>query len=190
MNNYKGNMLKEMFDVFHLAWYNKYTSSALRRNISHHPQLQPLETLRKRGMLTNELEGAWQLLEAAGITVHMESLKEPLPPALDAGLAWTVREGVTNVIHHSRARQCCIRLTHEREMVSVEILNDGGERGPEEKLSRRGLGLAGLRERVSRLEGQLEAGSLLLQGKEYFRLFVELPITKGRATALFREEHA
>ncbi|EFH86892.1 sensor histidine kinase [Ktedonobacter racemifer] len=128
--------------------------------------------------LASELEGAWQLLEAAGITVQMEPLKEPLPPTLDAALAWTVREGVTNVIRHSRARQCYIRLTHENETVGAEILNDGGERGPEEKLSRRGLGLAGLRERISLLGGQLEAGSLLLQGKEHFRLYVELPFPK------------
>jgi two-component system sensor histidine kinase DesK len=137
-----------------------------------------------------ELEGAHQLLEAAGVNVHIESLKEPLPPALDVALAWTVREGVTNVIRHSRARQCCIRLIHENEMVGAEILNDGDERRPEEKPDRPGLGLAGLWERVSLLGGKLEAGPLLLQGKEHYRVFVELPLPKKRDASPFQEEYA
>jgi two-component system sensor histidine kinase DesK len=140
--------------------------------------------------LASEVEGAWQLLCAAGITAQIELLEEPLPPPLDAALAWTVREGVTNVICHSRARQCCIRLTHKDGTVGVEILNDGGERRQEEKPSRRGVGLAGLRERVALLGGYVEAGPLPLQGKDHFRLCVTLPFPiRGDASA-FQEGHA
>jgi two-component system, NarL family, sensor histidine kinase DesK len=138
--------------------------------------------------LASEVEGARQLLEAAGIKVHIELLDESLPPALDATLAWTVREGVTNVIRHSCAQQCWIRLTQREGVVEVEILNDGGERRPEEKPSRRGLGLAGLQERVSALGGCLKAGPLRLQGKEHYRLFVELPFQDQGKTAAFQEE--
>lgn len=140
--------------------------------------------------LSSELEGARQLLEAAGITAQIASLKEILPPAFDAALACTVREGVTNVIRHSRARQCSIYLTHRNGTVEAEVLNDGGERKPEEKTARQGLGLAGLRERVSPLGGCLEAGPLLLQGKEHFRLSVELPFQGQGETATFQEEEA
>jgi two-component sensor histidine kinase len=103
--------------------------------------------------LESELEGARQILEAAEIDVQIEALRETLPQPLDTALAWTVREGVTNVIRHSRAQQCWIRLTQREGIVRAEVLNDGGERRPEEKPSRRGLGLAGLRERVSPLGG-------------------------------------
>ncbi len=140
--------------------------------------------------LSSELEGARQLLEAAGINAQIDSFKETLLPALDAALAWTVREGVTNVIRHSRARQCCIHLTHRNGTVGAEVLNDGGERRPEEKTASRSWGLAGLRERVSPLGGYLEAGPLLLQGKEYFRLFVELPRKSQREVSPFQEERA
>lgn len=134
--------------------------------------------------LSSELEGARQLLEAAGIQAQIESLQEPLPPALDAALAWTVREGVTNMIRHSRAQHCCIHLTHKTGTVGAEILNDGSERRQEEKPAQRGSGLVGLRERVSPLRGYLEAGPLLLQGKEHFRLCVELPFqSQGEASA-------
>jgi two-component system sensor histidine kinase DesK len=135
-----------------------------------------------------ELEGARQLLEAAGINAQIEPIKETLLPAFDAVLAWTVREGVTNVIHHSRARHCSIRLTHRNGTIGAEVLNDGGERRQEEKTSRRGLGIAGLRERLSPLGGSLSAGPLLLQGKEHFRLSVELPFQKRREISASQEE--
>jgi two-component system sensor histidine kinase DesK len=137
--------------------------------------------------LSSELEGARQLLEAAGIDAQIELIKETLPPAFDAALAWMVREGVTNVIRHSRARHCRIHLTHKNGTVRAEVLNDGGERGPEENRARRGLGLAGLRERVCTLGGYLEAGPCMLQGKEHFRLAVELPMKPGAEGQLFQE---
>jgi two-component system sensor histidine kinase DesK len=138
--------------------------------------------------LLNELDGARQLLEAAGIDAQIESIKEALPPAFDAVLAWTVREGVTNVIRHSCAKHCRIHLTQKNSTVRAEVLNDGGERGPEENRVRLGLGLAGLRERVCMLGGYLEAGPLLLQGKEHFRLSVELSLQSQGDAKVFQEK--
>ncbi len=140
--------------------------------------------------LVNELDGARQLLEAAGIDAQIEPIKETLPPAFDAALAWTVREGVTNVIRHSCARHCRIHLTHKNGTVGAEVLNDGGERGLEENRDRRGLGLAGLRERVGTLGGYLEAGPCMFQGKEHFRVSVELPLQSQGDTEVFQEEGA
>src|SRR5215469_2630711 len=67
--------------------------------------------------LSSELEGARQLLEAAGIEYQFEQTAGELPPSIDAVLAWTVREGVTNVIRHSRARWCRILITRENGTV-------------------------------------------------------------------------
>jgi two-component system sensor histidine kinase DesK len=136
--------------------------------------------------LSSELEGSRQLLEAAGIDVRLEPIKETLPPAFDAALAWMVREGVTNVIRHSRARQCLIRLSRKNGAVGVEVLNDGGARVQGESTAQRGLGLTGLRERVATLGGRLEAGPLTLLGKEHFRVYVELPMKPD--ALLFQEE--
>lgn len=140
--------------------------------------------------LISEVDGARQLLEAAGIECSIKELNVDLPQSLDAALAWTVREGVTNVIRHSHARQCWIRLKQREGFVEVEILNDGGERRPEERPSRRGSGIAGLRERISLLGGELEAGPLLLQGKEHFRVFVQLPLRYHAEAAASQEEGA
>jgi two-component system sensor histidine kinase DesK len=140
--------------------------------------------------LESELEGARQLLAAAGIDVEIDPLTEALPPDVDAVLAWTVREGVTNVIRHSCARQCRIQVTWKNGTIGAEVLSDGGRREPAERTARPGLGLAGLRERISALGGWIEAGPLTLQGKEHFRLRVELPMKPDGGAPVLQEERA
>jgi two-component system, NarL family, sensor histidine kinase DesK len=141
--------------------------------------------------LASELEGARQLLEAAGIDYQIEPNTLALPPETSAVLAWTVREGVTNVIRHSRARHCEITLIQGNGTVGAEVINDGGRAARAESPSGRpGLGLAGLRERVSALGGRMEAGSLTLSGKEHFRVRVELPIKPGGEAPVLQEERS
>jgi two-component system, NarL family, sensor histidine kinase DesK len=112
--------------------------------------------------------------------LRLEPLSETLPPEISAVLAWTVREGVTNVIRHSRAQHCLIRLTQENERVWAEVINDGAKQERVESIPvRPGLGLAGLRERVSALGGRMEAGPLDATGKEGFRVHVDLPMQRN-----------
>ena len=140
--------------------------------------------------LAQELEGAQQLLSAAGINVEVDDIQDVLSPAVDAVLAWTVREGVTNAIRHSHARHCRIHLTHNNRTVEVEVLNDGGARASGESTARPGLGLVGLRERVSALGGQMEAGPLDETSREGFRVCVELPLQAGGEATALQEERA
>ena len=140
--------------------------------------------------LSSELEGARQLLEAAGIDSQIDPIQEVLPPAVDAVLAWTVRVGVTNVIRHSRAWHCRIHLTLNNNTVEAEVLNDGGARARVESTARPGLGLVGLRERVSALGGRMETGPLDATSKEGFRVRVELPLQASGEAAVLQEERA
>lgn len=127
--------------------------------------------------LVNELDEARQLLEAAGVSCLIEQTTGALLPIHDSALAWTIREGVTNVIRHSRARQCLIRLAKEQGMVQVLIRNDGElHREQHDDQTSQGNGLAGLRERVAILGGTLEAGPLDTAGKKHFHLRVALPL--------------
>jgi two-component system sensor histidine kinase DesK len=128
--------------------------------------------------LNSELEGARQMLEAAGIQSTFESLNEPLPADTDAVLAWTVREGVTNVIRHSRARHCTIRVSASEGLVRVEVSNDGEPPSTAviPNSNKPSSGLAGLRERVSAHGGRMEAAPLHLDTQTCFRLCVELPL--------------
>ena len=83
-------------------------------------------------------------------------------------LAWTVREGATNVLRHSKARHCGILLRRTDDEVQLDIVDDGaGTASPQA-----GNGLQGLGERVRALSGRLEAEPLPNQG---FRLRVTIP---------------
>jgi two-component system, NarL family, sensor histidine kinase DesK len=127
--------------------------------------------------LHGELDGARQILEAAGIVFTVEDETQSLPPTTDAVLAWVVREGVTNVIRHSRAQHCVIRIKSTDEYVRVEVINDGRPREENSK-AQPGSGLSGLAERVAELEGRIETGASSLTGIGY-QLKVEIPTGEG-----------
>jgi two-component system, NarL family, sensor histidine kinase DesK len=130
--------------------------------------------------LGSELEAARQILAAAGIACVVEHTAGDLPTTTDGVLAWTVREGVTNVVRHSRAQLCTIRITRLDSIVCVEVINDGYP-GQEPAGSRQtGSGLAGLTERVKGQGGQLEASPVFTEAQPGFCLRVELPIGMER----------
>ena len=134
--------------------------------------------------LANEVDSARQLLETAGIECSLQYTGLELPTVSDAVLAWAVREGVTNVIRHSHARHCIIRLSRDHNTVHAEVLNDGGLRERASSAQgREGLGLSGLTERVTSLGGSIEAGPVRTPGRTGFRLCVELPIEAPALTA-------
>lgn len=134
--------------------------------------------------LAGELRGAREILSAAGITFEHEGEDVSPPPAVEATLAWAVREGVTNVVKHSRARRCTIRTTQDEGCVGVEVIDDG--RGPDDSVGAPfapesgygGNGLPGLTERVAALGGHCDAGRRPDGG---FRLSVTLPLAKEAA---------
>ncbi|MEN3540738.1 sensor histidine kinase [Microbispora sp. ZYX-F-249] len=106
---------------------------------------------RGRG-LTAELDSARAALADAGVeaTVRVASVRPA--PETDALLGWAVREGVTNVVRHSRAAACAIGLGEDRGHLVLEIRDDG----PPAKPYGEGNGLTGLRERVKAVGGALE----------------------------------
>jgi two-component system sensor histidine kinase DesK len=92
--------------------------------------------------LPGELARAREALAAADIDADLPNSTDEVPSELRELFAWTVREGVTNVIRHSRASRCTVRLAPAR----VVVCDDGT--GPQEG-SPRGHGLDGLRERAA-----------------------------------------
>jgi two-component system sensor histidine kinase DesK len=91
--------------------------------------------------LPGELARARAALEAAEIQADLPNSADEVPSDLRELFAWAVREGVTNVIRHSRARTCTIRLT----AASAEIRDDGVGA----PTTPAGSGLTGLRERAA-----------------------------------------
>ncbi len=121
--------------------------------------------------LDGELAGARMALVAAGIVVEVERDELTVDPSTEAVLAWAVREGATNVIRHSSARRCRLRVTARPAGAGIEVLDDGiSSTSPN---GAAGHGLEGLRERVGGLGGTVTAGP---QAGGGYRLTVDVPM--------------
>jgi two-component system sensor histidine kinase DesK len=142
--------------------------------------------------LAAELVSSRRMLAAAGIDCQLRAPGAySLPPAVDALLAWTVREGATNIVRHSAARHAEIVIELTDTEASACLSDDGtGPRGhvlpagggagggvagaDGGGAGGAGAGLAGLAERAARLGGALSAGAGERAG---FRLHVSVPLT-------------
>ena len=95
--------------------------------------------------------------QATGLEVHLD-LPASLP-ALSAPQRLTLyraaQEGLTNAQKHAAAKRVWVRLAHRSGEVVLGVRDDG--RGPQEG-SESGFGLRGLRERASRLGGEVRFG--------------------------------
>lgn len=106
--------------------------------------------------------------------VH-DRMEERLTPETEAAAYRIVQEALTNVAKHAEATTCRVYLQRLTDTLSVMIEDDGSGfdlaavagRG-----DRRGLGLLGVRERVSQLQGTFRLESTPGKGT---RLTVELP---------------
>ncbi|MFH8252866.1 sensor histidine kinase [Microbacterium sp. B2969] len=107
--------------------------------------------------VSGELAAARSALEAAGIAAELPSSTDVVPADRRELFGWVVREGVTNVVRHSGAARCRVRLG-ARE---VEIADDGV--GPTSGAAA-STGLSGLRERVEAAGGRLSIGRSDLGG--------------------------
>jgi len=131
----------------------------------------------RRLTLGEELIGAKEMLESVGIACRIENNVGTLPESVETMLTWTVREGTTNVIRHSRARRCDIRITRDDRVVQVEVSDDGRglrrAQGESDDLSG-GSGLSGLSERIAGFVGaSVESGPRTEGG---FLVRVKLPL--------------
>ncbi len=97
--------------------------------------------------LGDELEAARAALSAAGIEADLPETSDEVDPRHRLVLAWVLREAVTNVVRHSGAERCGVRLTGH----GLTVTDDGGGiDGAAE-----GNGLRGIRERVAAAGGEL-----------------------------------
>src|SRR5262249_28593998 len=117
---------------------------------------------------------------AAGlpVTVTVTGGQRPLPPEVDQAAYRIVQEALTNVSRHAGHACASVRLHYTPQTLPVQVDDDG--KGPVistgsstgARPSGPGLGLVGMRERVSALGGQLQAGPHDDGG---FRVRAELP---------------
>ncbi|RNF82924.1 sensor histidine kinase [Lysobacter psychrotolerans] len=103
-----------------------------------------------------ELASAKLLLDCDGVSFQYQRSDLALTPELETVLALTLREAVTNIQRHARARHARVSLVADGNEAVLRIDDDGrgGALVP-------GNGLVGMRERVESLGGRLrvEAGA-------------------------------
>jgi signal transduction histidine kinase len=129
--------------------------------------------------LDKEIRSAESLLTAAGVDVRMDMRYNELPARTQTMLAVTLRESVTNVFRHSRAKHCEIVLRQATAAVTLDIVNDGVDDGVNDHESDNTSGgpwaneIRTLSDRVATIGGQLKA-SFEPDGR--LRLRVNLPV--------------
>ena len=121
--------------------------------------------------LATELVAARQVLEAAGIQAELPGVVDNVEAELATLFGWVLREGVTNVVRHSRAGRVVVTV----EPRAIEIVDDGMglPAGAGSEVAVAGNGLAGLAERTAQMGGRMLTGTPTL-GSGY-RLRVEVP---------------
>jgi two-component system sensor histidine kinase DesK len=103
----------------------------------------------KEVTLSRELVHARSALVAAGIQPHLPGSVDDVPDGASALFGWVLREGVTNVVRHSGAANCWVRVSER----SISVTDDGGGAPIGSRLC--GQGLSGLTARVSEAGGTL-----------------------------------
>ncbi|MGW0466468.1 sensor histidine kinase [Streptomyces sp. NPDC003027] len=134
--------------------------------------------------LADEIASVREVLSSSGMRVTVEG------PATQGGrtgrpweqgtldhrvgtlLATVLREGVANLLRHSRAGVCRIRLQEERGRIRLVLSNDGAS-GARSRPRAQGSGLDSLARRVAEAGGTLSAS---VDGAGWFHLVAECPL--------------
>jgi signal transduction histidine kinase len=107
------------------------------------------------------------------VDLEVEGEPVPLPGGVDLTAYRLVQEGLTNAIKHSAAQHADVRVRYDGDHVEIEVSDDGrGVDGSASPVG--GIGLVGMRERVTIYGGELEAGPRPEGG---FRLRARLPVS-------------
>lgn len=119
-----------------------------------------LEVLRRDDSSGSGLDRLTELVErarAAGlpVTVAIDGERRPLPADVDQAAYRIVQEALTNITRHAGRATASVRLRFDHDVLTVHVDDDG--RGRPDQVPKPGLGLVGMRERVTALGGRLLA---------------------------------
>ncbi|WP_254897961.1 sensor histidine kinase [Kitasatospora sp. NA04385] len=132
--------------------------------------------------LSAEAESAKAMLATLGVRSVVRLDFGLVPQQVETVLATVLREGLTNMLRHSKVEHCEISTVRDGRTIRFRLANDGvGRGGPESAAAPRdasgGSGIGNLATRVRELGGSLTAGP---QGQEWF--VVEAAIDLDAAT--------
>jgi signal transduction histidine kinase len=121
----------------------------------------------------NRLDDLRRRMEAAGLRVEVQTTgtPRPLPAAVDLAGYRVVQESLTNVLRHADSMVATVRVGYETDAVVISISNPGAP-AAQVPAHADGLGIPGMRERVTSLGGDFTAG-LTADGR--FEVYAAIP---------------
>jgi len=120
--------------------------------------------------IAEELIESEVFLQAAGISFHFEgdSKLEDIPLLTQNILSMCLKEGITNVVKHSQAKNCVVKLVKRDGEIEMFVHDDGA--GLDEA-NRYGNGLKGINERLRLIDGYVK-----LISQKGTKLIITVPI--------------
>lgn len=131
--------------------------------------------------LEAEAAAVAEVMAAADVVVETDIRCGRLHPLVDTVLATALREGVTNILRHSKVQSCVITAAVEGGTVRLTLVNDGVVRQDKPRTADggSGSGLGNLRTRLTEIGGTLT--TVTREGR--FRLVAEAPVKPVTADA-------
>lgn len=166
------DQLLEILDISRLALSDARTVASGYRELS----------------LEDECRSAVSVLEAADISVRLDSDQSvvdgeaqfsghaDLPVRVSTVLATVLREGVTNLLRHSKAKNCEITIRQTHDHASLEIVNDDVQPSQKTAGESSRSGLHNLAVRAAEIGGSVTVE----QKPNMFRLRVDVPLRGAR----------
>jgi signal transduction histidine kinase len=121
------------------------------------------------------------LRERSALEVRFEISEQfgRLPSELELVIFRLVQESLTNIHRHSESKTASIRIDRESNQITLDIRDQGkgmsSERMAEIQSGRSGVGIRGMRERLSQFEGTMNIES----DSSGTRIFVTIPLPKA-----------
>ncbi|MGD8406132.1 MAG: GAF domain-containing sensor histidine kinase [Anaerolineales bacterium] len=134
-------------------------------------ELRP-PTLDELGLVEALKEGSANYRSTVRIEIDGPQALPPLPAAVEVAAYHIVQEAIVNIIRHSQASACQVRVEIINNNLHI-VIKDNGRGLPVDLKA--GVGLHSMRERVNELNGQIEFDSSPGEGT---RVYVQLPLPK------------
>jgi signal transduction histidine kinase len=137
------------------------------------------------GLFTTLREYAERRLQPIGIRVHMEQTGSVrrLPPPIETALFRVAQEAINNIAEHSGATNARITFNFQKNSIVLTVEDDGIGFDPDEVAQstdlKRGLGLLGMQERVSLVDGEITISSMPAAGTT---VVIRVPMSAGEGS--------
>jgi PAS domain S-box-containing protein len=117
---------------------------------------QSSHTLELRGIAASVRTVCRQMSARHGVTIdyHYEGVPETLPNDVALAMFRVLEEALCNAVRHAAVHRVSVSLGGSRDELRLDVTDEGAGFDPEAAMRSHGLGLIGMRERLSLVDGE------------------------------------